>query len=64
MQPRLDLATLLDPDAMQAVQSLGKYIADAGEGLPLELAMMRASQINGCSACVQLHGRAQEGRRD
>jgi AhpD family alkylhydroperoxidase len=39
---------------MLALQSLGKCLGDAGERLPLELAMMRASQINRCSACAQV----------
>ena len=32
---------------------------NAGDrSLPLELVWMRASQINGCSVCVDMHGRS------
>jgi AhpD family alkylhydroperoxidase len=43
------------PDAMKALQALG---AVNQRGLPpklLELVHLRASQINGCSACVDMH---------
>lgn len=44
------------PDAMQALQLLNK----ATEGIPektLGLVHLRASQINGCSLCVDMHPR-------
>jgi AhpD family alkylhydroperoxidase len=44
------------PDAMQALQSLNK--AATAEGLPVVtcyLVHLRASQINGCSVCVDMH---------
>jgi AhpD family alkylhydroperoxidase len=46
------------PGAMQALQALGKSVADTGlpKGL-LDLVYMRASQINGCGVCLELHGR-------
>jgi AhpD family alkylhydroperoxidase len=43
------------PEAMKAMQALG---ALTQQGLPeklLELVHLRASQINGCSACVDMH---------
>jgi AhpD family alkylhydroperoxidase len=43
------------PDAMKTLQALGALTKD---GLPeklLELVHLRASQINGCSACVDMH---------
>jgi AhpD family alkylhydroperoxidase len=43
------------PDAMKALQALGDLTKN---GLPeklLELVHLRASQINGCSACVDMH---------
>jgi len=46
------------PDAMQALQALGKAI-QAG-GVPpktLELVNLRASQINGCGVCAVQHPR-------
>ena len=41
------------PDAMQGVQNLLKAMSQGGvPETTLELGHMRASQINGCSACV------------
>ncbi|WP_246652507.1 carboxymuconolactone decarboxylase family protein [Nonomuraea guangzhouensis] len=51
-------ATVL-PDAMQSIQAL--YKATFVSGLPrqtLELVHLRASQINGCSACVDSGARS------
>jgi AhpD family alkylhydroperoxidase len=45
------------PNAMQALMSLSKSVEHAG--LPkatVDLVALRASQINGCSVCVGLHG--------
>jgi AhpD family alkylhydroperoxidase len=46
------------PKAMQALQALGALTQHSGlkEGL-LELVYLRASQINGCSVCVDGHPR-------
>jgi AhpD family alkylhydroperoxidase len=47
------------PDAMKALQALSK--AAENEGLPhvtCELVHLRASQINGCSVCVDMHSQA------
>jgi AhpD family alkylhydroperoxidase len=46
------------PDAMQALQALGKAVHQGG--LPpktLELVNLRASQINGCGVCAVQHPR-------
>jgi AhpD family alkylhydroperoxidase len=46
------------PDAMNALQAVNKAIEDR---LPLrthQLVHLRASQINGCSACVDMHAKA------
>ena len=66
MQPRIARTALLAPDAKQALQALGQCLMNAGGSLPLELVCMRASQINGCSACVAMHGRSlkQAGESD
>src|SRR5262249_56679986 len=46
------------PDAMQALQSLGGAVAKAGvPRRTVELVNLRASQINGCSVCVDGHPR-------
>jgi AhpD family alkylhydroperoxidase len=52
------LGAHLPGDAFRLLKELGATVKAAGAGLPLELVYMRASQINGCSVCVQLHGRA------
>jgi AhpD family alkylhydroperoxidase len=49
---------LIVPDAMQALQAVGKSVHNSG--LPRELVEfvnLRASQINGCSVCVEMHAR-------
>ena len=53
MQPRMKNPAMVLPDAMEAIQGL--YKATSKGGVPqqtLELVHLRASQINGCSACV------------
>lgn len=57
MQPRIPLPALIEPEAMKALKTLGARLGKADGLLPIELVMMRASQINGCSVCVDLHGR-------
>jgi len=46
------------PEAMQALQALGAAVAQAGvPPRTRELVNLRASQINGCSVCVDGHPR-------
>ena len=55
MQARMKNPATIVPDAMQALQALGKA-AEQG-GVPprtLSLVHLRASQINGCSVCVDM----------
>src|SRR4051794_37064033 len=55
MEARLDYAKLA-PDAMRALYSLGAYLAKCGlEHALLELVKIRASQINGCAYCIDMH---------
>src|SRR5215217_8874013 len=55
MEARLDYAKLA-PDAMRALHSLGAYLAKCGLEHPLlELVKIRASQINGCAFCLDMH---------
>src|SRR4051812_12163088 len=55
MEARLDYAKLA-PDAMRALYSLGAYLAKCGLEHPLlELVKIRASQINGCAYCIDMH---------
>jgi AhpD family alkylhydroperoxidase len=59
MQERMKNPAMILPDAMQAIGSLLK--ATGTGGVPqatLELVHLRASQINGCSACVDSGARA------
>ena len=58
MQARMKHPVFVIPEAMQAMHALGK--ASAADGLPevtCYLVHLRASQINGCSVCVDMHAR-------
>lgn len=58
MQPRMNHPVMILPQAMQALHALNK--ATEGTGLPdstIKLVQLRASQINGCSVCVDMHAR-------
>jgi AhpD family alkylhydroperoxidase len=53
VQARMKNPGMILPDAMTAIQSLIKAISKGGAPKKtLELVHLRASQINGCSACV------------
>jgi AhpD family alkylhydroperoxidase len=55
MEPRLNYGKVA-PGAMQAMYSLQKYVEECGlEGSLLELVKTRASQINGCAYCIDMH---------
>src|SRR5687767_12240789 len=55
----MDNPVMILPEAMQALQALGKATAKAGVPVTtLELVRLRASQINGCGVCVDMHARA------
>jgi AhpD family alkylhydroperoxidase len=57
MQPRLDY-TKAAPGAAQAMYGLEKYIAKCTLDRSLiELVKMRASQINGCAFCIDMHSK-------
>ena len=58
MQARMSNPAFVVPDAMPALQALGKAVHNGG--LPpktLELINLRASQINGCAVCAVQHPR-------
>lgn len=58
MQPRIKNAAMLFPEAMQALYALNKVIEKSGlERRTVDLIHLRASQINGCSVCVDMHWR-------
>src|SRR5438132_6897867 len=57
MQARMKNPVIILPDALQALLALNK---SAENGLPYitrKLVHVRASQINGCSVCVDMHSR-------
>ena len=58
MQPRIKNAAMLFPEAMQALYALNKVIEKSGlDRKTVDLIHLRASQINGCSVCVDMHWR-------
>jgi AhpD family alkylhydroperoxidase len=55
MEPRLDYAGAA-PGAAAAMYAVERYVRDCGlERRLLELVKLRASQINGCAYCVDMH---------
>jgi AhpD family alkylhydroperoxidase len=59
MQPRMKNPAMTLPGVMEALMALAKSTEQ--RGVPramLELVNLRASQINGCSVCVDMHSRA------
>jgi AhpD family alkylhydroperoxidase len=58
MQARMKHPVIIVPDAMKALQALAASTRKSGvPERTLELVNLRASQINGCSACVDMHPR-------
>ena len=58
VQARIGNPAMVVPDAMQALMALGASVKDAGvPSQTLGLVYLRASQINGCSFCVDMHAR-------
>lgn len=67
MEPRLNFFKV-SPDAMKAMAGLDQHIARSGfEKALVELVRLRASQINGCAYCIDVHTadarKAGEGER-
>jgi AhpD family alkylhydroperoxidase len=58
MKPRIDHPAQTLPGAMQALQKLDQATRQAGvPETTQEMIKLRAGQINGCSACVDIHSR-------
>ncbi|WP_394829113.1 carboxymuconolactone decarboxylase family protein [Pendulispora albinea] len=58
MQARMKNPAMIVPEAMNALMGLGKAIKLGGvSARTLDLCYLRASQINGCSVCVDMHAR-------
>jgi AhpD family alkylhydroperoxidase len=60
LEARITNPAFLVPDALQALQAVGKVVQKAARksGVPektLELIHLRASQVNGCGVCVVQH---------
>lgn len=61
MQARMGNPAMILPDAMKAIQAL--HAATKHDGVPeqmFELIHLRASQINGCSVCIDMHARGRK----
>jgi AhpD family alkylhydroperoxidase len=57
MEPRID-ASKLSAEPQKALLAIEKYIAGCGLERNLrELVKMRASQINGCAYCIDMHSK-------
>lgn len=57
MEQRLNY-TKIAPDGYKAMSALNRYVEHCGlEPLLLELVKMRASQINGCAYCIDMHSK-------
>lgn len=58
MQPRMNHPAMILPGVMQALHALNSATTKAGVPTrTIELVHLRASQINGCSVCVDMHTR-------
>jgi len=57
MEPRIDYRKFA-PEALKSMFGLEKYIAESGIDEKLvHLIKMRASQINGCAFCIDMHSK-------
>ena len=58
MQPRIKNPAVLVPGAMPALMALSQAAKKGGvPSKTLDLVALRASQINGCSLCVDMHAK-------
>ena len=58
MQARMQNPAMIVPDALKALQALNASLEKSGvPAKTLGLVHLRASQINGCSLCVDMHPR-------
>jgi len=67
MQSRMKHPVMIIPGAMEALQALSKSLEKNGISKKVsEMVHLRASQINGCSVCVDMHWRGlrQNGETD
>ena len=67
MEARMESPAFVVPGAMDAIQALSASLKNGSvDASTLAMAELRASQINGCSLCVDLHSRElrKEGESD
>lgn len=58
MEPRMKHPVMIVPGALEALQGVSKAAAKTGVPFAtLKLVELRASQINGCSLCCEMHAR-------
>ena len=58
MQPRIDYHKITNSGAAKAMYGLEHHVRNCGLEHPLlELVKMRASQINGCAYCLDMHSK-------
>ena len=58
MEPRIDYRNALPKESLQTLYALEQSIRKAGlETKLLELVRMRASQLNGCAFCIDMHSK-------
>jgi AhpD family alkylhydroperoxidase len=58
MQARMNNPVLVLPETLDALIALGKAVSKGGIPVStLELVNLRASQINSCGVCIQMHSR-------
>ncbi len=57
MHARMNHPAMVIPDAMKTLQALSALTHNSLPEKLLELVHLRASQINGCSVCVDMHPR-------
>ena len=58
MEPRMDYTKVAPAGALQAMYGLEKFIAQSGlERSLVHLVKYRASQINGCAYCLDMHSK-------
>src|SRR5687767_4207696 len=55
MKPRLDVTTYLTSDLFQAMLKLSSEVEARVERPLFELVKIRASQMNGCAYCIDMH---------
>ena len=61
MQARIENPAMAVPGALEALQQLAASATTAGiPETTLYMVQLRASQINGCSVCVDIHSRELE----